>query len=465
MSRDDAFLQAILAAPEDDTPRLVYADWLDENGRPERAEFIRAQIELARLPEDDPRREGLQERERALHRAHEDAWLGEVGKLLSVPVFRRGFVERGAIGARQFLTNAERLFRLAPVRHLKLLRLPQMTDGPKQVAASAHLANLRGLDLGNSMLGDRKLEELLSSPHLGGLTSLSLRGTDAGVSVLRVLRASYLEHLHVLDLAGNPLGTNLDTLTEGEPPFRVEELDLGDCLLDSVDVSRLAAWPGLANVTSLRLRNNALRVVSGEYLASSANVRGLTHLDLCNTGLGVRGMRSLAASPELAGLRRLEVSGNAIGVSGLRALIESTTLTSLTSLHLGNNNLGDAGLEMLAGWPGLARLRFLSLANNDIMDRGVKALAASPYLEDLADLNLNANLSVGDVAARALAECAGLKRLRKLHLTENYALTDSGIKALLESPNLTGLRELALPDVRLSAETRQLLLSRFPPSR
>lgn len=41
MSDEDALLAAIVANPDDDTPRLVYADWLDENGRPERAEFIR----------------------------------------------------------------------------------------------------------------------------------------------------------------------------------------------------------------------------------------------------------------------------------------------------------------------------------------------------------------------------------------------------------------------------------------
>ncbi len=44
-----ALLRSILAAPDDDAPRLVYADWLDENGEPERAEFIRVQCELARL--------------------------------------------------------------------------------------------------------------------------------------------------------------------------------------------------------------------------------------------------------------------------------------------------------------------------------------------------------------------------------------------------------------------------------
>jgi uncharacterized protein (TIGR02996 family) len=45
-----ALLNTVLAAPADDAPRLVYADWLDENGEPELAEFIRVQCELARLP-------------------------------------------------------------------------------------------------------------------------------------------------------------------------------------------------------------------------------------------------------------------------------------------------------------------------------------------------------------------------------------------------------------------------------
>jgi uncharacterized protein (TIGR02996 family) len=53
---DDAFLQAILSSPDDDTPRLAYADWLEEHGRSERAAFIRVQCQLARLPDDDPRR-------------------------------------------------------------------------------------------------------------------------------------------------------------------------------------------------------------------------------------------------------------------------------------------------------------------------------------------------------------------------------------------------------------------------
>jgi uncharacterized protein (TIGR02996 family) len=43
------FLRAICERPEDEFLRLVFADGLDDNGRPERAEFIRLQCELEKL--------------------------------------------------------------------------------------------------------------------------------------------------------------------------------------------------------------------------------------------------------------------------------------------------------------------------------------------------------------------------------------------------------------------------------
>ena len=53
MTTRDALLAAVLAHPEDDTPRLLLADHLDEIGEHDRAEFIRAQVALARLPEPE----------------------------------------------------------------------------------------------------------------------------------------------------------------------------------------------------------------------------------------------------------------------------------------------------------------------------------------------------------------------------------------------------------------------------
>ena len=46
-SEADAFLDAIWAAP-DDTPRLAYADWMEEHGHADYARFIRLSCQIAR---------------------------------------------------------------------------------------------------------------------------------------------------------------------------------------------------------------------------------------------------------------------------------------------------------------------------------------------------------------------------------------------------------------------------------
>jgi uncharacterized protein (TIGR02996 family) len=52
MDHDDAFLQDLLENPEDNTPRLVYADWLEERGDP-RGAFLRLERALAACPEGE----------------------------------------------------------------------------------------------------------------------------------------------------------------------------------------------------------------------------------------------------------------------------------------------------------------------------------------------------------------------------------------------------------------------------
>ena len=71
MTHDDPFVESIVEAPDDDAPRLIYTDWLEEHDDPDRAAFVRVQIELARLPEGDPRREELERCEEELLTEHE----------------------------------------------------------------------------------------------------------------------------------------------------------------------------------------------------------------------------------------------------------------------------------------------------------------------------------------------------------------------------------------------------------
>src|SRR5262245_31674985 len=48
-----AFVGTTLADPDDDTPRLIYADWLEERGDP-RGEYVRLAVAIERLQQQPP---------------------------------------------------------------------------------------------------------------------------------------------------------------------------------------------------------------------------------------------------------------------------------------------------------------------------------------------------------------------------------------------------------------------------
>ncbi|WP_439621151.1 TIGR02996 domain-containing protein [Gemmata sp.] len=125
MSDGDALLAAIIANPDDDTPRLIYADWLDENGQAERAEFIRLQVARACVMRDWPA--GLAQ---LLLDRYADEWarLGREAELLARNwntwaepfelwgrkniFFRRGFVEELTCAPMELIENHLPLFQL-----------------------------------------------------------------------------------------------------------------------------------------------------------------------------------------------------------------------------------------------------------------------------------------------------------------------------------------------------------------
>jgi uncharacterized protein (TIGR02996 family) len=157
MTPDEAaFLVQILAQPADDNVRLVFADWLTENGQPERGEFIRVQIELVRMSyintngEQCPNYEptivkelgGLREfsarwvdlraREQELILAGRNAveWRGELVALLpnGHSEFRRGFVEYVSCTALDWATHAAAILAAHPVLRVGLTTDPNVGD-------------------------------------------------------------------------------------------------------------------------------------------------------------------------------------------------------------------------------------------------------------------------------------------------------------------------------------------------
>src|SRR4051794_8966487 len=116
MRQPDPLLRAVLDDPDDDAPRLVYADWLDDHGAHDRAEFIRVQIELARLPQGDPGRPALQVREGALLAPNREAWVAALPAWARRQgVFRRGFVAQVSATVVQWLQGGAAVVRHTPL--------------------------------------------------------------------------------------------------------------------------------------------------------------------------------------------------------------------------------------------------------------------------------------------------------------------------------------------------------------
>src|SRR5436309_75427 len=73
-----AFLDAIKDGPDDDTPRLILADWLQENGDEHdhaRGEYLRLECWSAQLPEGAPARTEMEREAARLWRERAPAWL------------------------------------------------------------------------------------------------------------------------------------------------------------------------------------------------------------------------------------------------------------------------------------------------------------------------------------------------------------------------------------------------------
>jgi uncharacterized protein (TIGR02996 family) len=203
MQQHEAFLQAILEEPDADAPRLIFADWLDDQGESDRAEFIRTQCLLADLPAHDPRQAELERQTTLLLAEHEQRWTRELRGRVAYWAFHRGFVEE--VGARTagFVEHSSVLFQLAPLREVHLWAhtpIPLLADCP-------YLGRLRHLDLSGSPLREGDVRALVESPHLAGLHGLNLSSTNLGDTAARLLaRSPHLAELRELYLFGNPIG-------------------------------------------------------------------------------------------------------------------------------------------------------------------------------------------------------------------------------------------------------------------
>ena len=178
MDEREALIAEIRANPEDDAPRLVAADWFEEQGTPAdtaRADFIRAQVERARLAPNDPAQSELQATELRLLKQYQREWCGS-HHLFKKCVFRRGFIEYVHLHLQKFQHHRRELMRLEPVRDVRFTGWWRCQEQlVRQVAECEELRHLQTLRIhhqGPHKDPDGRVLPLLESPHLMGLRKL-----------------------------------------------------------------------------------------------------------------------------------------------------------------------------------------------------------------------------------------------------------------------------------------------------
>ena len=359
MSEREGFLRAICAEPDDDTVRLAFADWLQEHGEPDRAEFIRIQCGRTHLPpsaENAAREAEL----RAKLFGHLDAF-----GFASV-VCRRGFVDTITSGLRAL---RDHLAELHP------------DDAPAFELVVREL-NEEGQPERDYIPDDRETAEVFANATLRRCVSLDLPCMGL-TAASYVCKSSQLTGLQRFNFPNNEAGPAIEFVAS--PTFsklRWANFYNSDSAFDCPSIVPFAECPHLTNL---------------EYLNFGA-------CDLPDEGL-----EALAKTPYLRKLRHLDITEGFFG-SGLELFFHTDKLPALRELNLSHSFAGDEDathcIFRIAGSPLFARLEKLWLCGNGIIDASAKALAASGRGPGLILLDLRDN-PIGPAGQQALCERFG----------------------------------------------------------
>jgi uncharacterized protein (TIGR02996 family) len=483
-------LAAIRAHPEEDTPRLMYADWLDEQGDEAalvRAEFIRLQCEVARLFDDDsdshPVYEFLCERDYVtrpsadwtridagihqrlalvlrsedLLKRHAAAWEPKLPKALGVgwSGFHRGFPHRVSFApGRPLDLHADRLRASAPA--VTLVAPVFTSQFVEQLTEAGLLGWVCGLEVRDNCApalrafghrpeaacvraikvqygaADEVVSALVDSPHWTGLRALDLSETVIGSAAAEDLfRAKHLRTLKRLHVHGDHW---------------------------PVETFRAFAAGGFEQLTSLRFHWSGLDDAGAEALAACPALARLRKLDLDHNSLTGRGVTEVLCSPHLARVAFLGLEGN----SGARVdakRLAATEPAGLRMFHAHGCRFLTPDVRALARCPRLSTLWYLDLDSNGLGTAAVRGLIRGFGTRCPPILWMTHN-RIDDAGAAAIANWKAAAALRVLHLRFNEGMTDTGVRSLLESPNLANLDGLGVsttdPDLaaRLKARFR-----------
>lgn len=320
-SREESeLLAAIWARPDDDAPRLVYADWLMEQQNP-RGEFIRLQCEATALHDGHPRKLEFERRAAALLHPNRLAWCPPGN-----PAFEWRFV-------RGFPASVK-------------LAAPALKEASSALQA---VPSLEGLELNFNGVSEPLGEvwsRVFSDPIFERLRALRLTWHVPQVVVRHLSEQPWLSRLVALQLSWVSLRDEAWKALGATATLRtLETLDLGLSGATDEALEALAGlpWPRLSR---LALSSNQLGTRACEALSKQGTWPALESLDLSRNRIGKQGGAALARAEWLASLRTLDLSHDQVGDETCAALAAAKP-GKLQWLGLAQSRVTEAGFDLL----------------------------------------------------------------------------------------------------------------------
>lgn len=440
-------MKNILAAPEDDDLRLVFADWLEDRGDEDRANLIRLQCEIARLA---PWERGWQEatwRASSLLEQHGARWRRE--ELPSIDGvewtdFDRGFAS--TVRVRDVATLYEHEAAIRAAAPVSCVEMPSLVE-PENGASVGSVPWLRTLRLtsegaysvaqGSSLLSIPSALEitgLQDSQDLEWLLDWMARRASPDVVDKENPGSAPLAHLKVEGNHTIGLPFVREFVEAGEAAAaagissKLVRLDLGTRFIDydsgyfqdptigvaganvlaeaqflrklealNINRQRIGA-DGLSALVSVlpRLRSLEARAIECKAIDVLGNSKGapFDRLDLSGNAISDAGAGILARAHRCAALKWLDLDTCEIGPDGLESLTSAPFWSTLRRLDLSRNPLGERGAQVLADAPAPGNLHALGLADADLDGEDTNAidvLTGIPWLRDLSSLDLSRN--------------------------------------------------------------------------